>query len=315
MPITQSSKCLASTALWSVVEAAFWREETVSASSAIDLFWGVVHQKWCENAESKMWLLLCDTKSWYLKMLVYNFHVMSITWKKCTKHAKQQVWILSNDQWHERLKMSETAQTHIQKLSPHINHCQSHTDTWWDGLMDVDGNMWEISHSPFLQLSLSSALCFIPVDEQKPSTAYSSMSPACSLQVRFDSPTMHNSITHHHTSLFNTSLPTFSPPHHKVWLKISSADGGRDCLVVISAGSYTCFCFIFSALCYSYIVLKCRTVCEGECVGMWLSLSIYVCRSVWETKLCVSVWEEGNVLPMYSKTLFLCILRPWDFWK
>lgn len=63
MPITQSSKCLASTALWSVVEAAFWREETVSASSAIDLFWGVVQQKWCENAESKMWLLLCDTKS------------------------------------------------------------------------------------------------------------------------------------------------------------------------------------------------------------------------------------------------------------
>lgn len=206
--------------------------------------------------------------------------------KKCTKHAKQQVWILSNDQWHERLKMSETTQTHIQKLSPHINHCQSHTDTWWDGLMDVDGNMWEISHSPFLQLSLSSALCFIPVDEQKPSTAYSSMSPACSLQVRFDSPTMHNSITHHHTSLFNTSLPTFSPPHHKVWLKISSADGGRDCLVVISAGSYT-YLFLFYFFCPFVILILFSSV------GWRVRGNVSVCGWVWAF-MCVGVYERQS---------------------
>lgn len=106
--------------------------------------------------------------------------------------------------------------------------------------MDVDDNICETSHLPSLQLSLSQLLR--TVDEQTPRAAYSSMSPACSLPVWFDSPTMHNCITHHHTSLFNASLsPTFSSSHHKVWLKISSADGGWDCLVVISAGLHTLF--------------------------------------------------------------------------
>lgn len=158
--------------------------------------------------------------------------------------------------------------------------------------MDVDGNIYVI-------LPLRS--CPQPLhtmDEQKPSTAYSSMSPACSLPARFDSPTVHNCITHHHTSLFNTSLSPFSPSHCKAWLEISSADGGRDCLLVISAGLCTCF-FL---LCYSRVVLKCRKVCARGDVSCavcgWVWAFMCVCRSVWETKVCVSVWEEGNVSPV-----------------
>lgn len=148
----------------------------------------------------------------------------------------RRIWL--DQWWNEEMKGQrwlKTTQTHMQK---HINHGHSHTDTWWDELMEVDGNIWEMNHSCSLQLSLSQLLH--TVDEQKPSAAYSTMSPVSSLPVRFDSPTMHNCITHHHTSLFNTALSPFS--RCKVWLKISSADGGRDCVVVISAGLYT---FVF----------------------------------------------------------------------
>lgn len=131
------------------------------------------------------------------------------------------------------------------------------------------------------------------VGEQKPSTAYSPMSPACSLPVRFDSPTMHNCITHHHTSLFNTSHPS----HHRVWLKISSADGGRDHLMVISVQDCAHILFVLGNSC---IVLKCRKVCERGCVVYvcgWVWAFMCVCRSVRIRDKGLCKWEEVNVLP------------------
>lgn len=144
--------------------------------------------------------------------------------------------------------------------------------------MDVDDNKCETSHSSSLQLSLSQL--FHTLDEQTPSTAYPSMSPVSSLPVRFDSPTMHNCITHHHTSLFITSVSPFKSSHHKVWLKIISADGGRG----LFGGHFCRIAHVFFSRCYSFIVLKCRKACEKGCVvySMCLSWSIYMCVGVYE---------------------------------
>lgn len=148
---------------------------------------------------------------------------------------------------------------------------------------------WMITYDRFrVILGPHTYLCF---------SAYSCVSPLSSLPARFDSLTMHNCITHHHTSLFSTSL---SPPSHPCTTKYDkkniSADGGRDCLAVSSAGPHTFFFFS----CYSCILFSSVGRCVVLCtVCICVCLSIHVCRSV---------WEEENVMSVHLTYInyFLC---------
>lgn len=89
--------------------------------------------------------------------------------------------------------MSETAQTHTQTLSPHTHVKESsHTHTRWDGVMDV-----EIMF-PFETLELLQRLWM--------------SNHWLSIHAR-----LHSCITHHHTSVINTSLSTSSHPRCTSW--------------------------------------------------------------------------------------------------
>lgn len=69
--------------------------------------------------------------------------------------------------------------------------------------------------------------------------------------------------------------------YHRVRLEMSSADGGLDHLMVISAALHV---FIWYGKFFFFFVLECRKACERGCVvySMWLILNIcvYLCVGV-----------------------------------
>lgn len=145
----------------------------------------------------------------------------------------------------ERLKMSETAQTHTHKRSPCINvTIVTHMHT----LDGMESWMLIATYEKWVILPLYNSLCL------SCSVLWMSKHPRLPIHPRLQSVFYQCDLIHLPcitvlviiTLLyFNRSPSPFSSSYHQVWLKISTADGGRDCLVVSSAGLFFLVLFLW----------------------------------------------------------------------